>query len=481
MYIDRALAQTNRMRLAGEPGSTILADAWIGTPPALRAAMAAAQGDLHQAAVCGGSNWAALINGKAPDAFDAARAAPAAPGMKHLEAEALFAAGLIAAGLRALEALFAQGDPAATIALVRRRHSLGDHRGAMTAAGAIPHHATAALTGARAALLLGNLSTALSFLEPFVEGLVPAPEPLTAGAIAVVVGATLARIGNHGQLRGFAERLCFAGHLPDTMLPAGARVAWTAGLAQQAWSRLSSVDAPLAVTARAELALLAADADLGRALLSQCGHLAAPSMASLAVLAGDVGINDELPNPFVAGHTVHVWRTQPRQWNPWIAAAQATEANVVVCDLAEGHLPDPGVAPDAVLDDGALVGVVEPVKAPLPAPRGDGLWLGQAPCAGIGIGHDWPESETAPIRAAFPPAPAPDRAALAFVGPDDALALVERGVRCVVAAPPGNPFWMGPLPERLWNGLRVVRADRRNGWQGAGERAVEALQALAAA
>ena len=213
MYLDRALAHTRRMRLAGEPGSTILADAWLGTPPALRAAMAAAQGDLHLAAVCGGSSWAALVNGHAPDAFDAARAEPAAPAMKHLEAEALFAAGLIVAGLRSLEALFAQGDPAATIALARRRHSLGDHRGAMAAAGAIPHHATAALTGSRAALLLGNVSTAWGFLEPFVEGLVPAPEPLTAGAMAVAVGATLARMGSYGQLRVFAERMCLAGHL----------------------------------------------------------------------------------------------------------------------------------------------------------------------------------------------------------------------------------------------------------------------------
>ena len=481
MYLDRSLAHTHRMRLAGEPGSTILADAWLGTPPAIRAALAAAQGDLHLAAVCGGSNWAALCNGRAPEAFDAARAAPDSPGMKHLEAEALLAAGLIVAGLRALEALFAQGDPAAAIALIRRRHALGDHRGAMLAAGAIPHHASAALTGARAALLLGSLSTSWGFLEPFVEGLVPAPEPLTAGAIAVAAAATLARMGSYGQLRGFAERMSFAGHLPDSMMPAGARVAWTAGLAQQAWTRLSSVDTPLAVTARAELALLAGDADLARTLLSQCGHLATPGMASLAVLAGDVQINDELPNPFIAGHAVHIWRTHPRQWGPWIAAAQATEANVVVCDLAEGLLPDPAAAPDAVLDDGALVGVVQPARVPLPAPRGEGLWLARAPCAGIGIGHDWPESELAPIRASFPPAPAPEHAALAFVGPDDALTLVERGVRCAVAAPPGNPFWMGPLPERLWGGLRVVRADRRNGWQGAGERVVETLQALAAA
>ena len=33
---------------------------------------------------------------------------------------------------------------------------------------------------------------------------------------------------------------------------------------------------------------------------------------------------------------------------------------------------------------------------------------------------------------------------------------------------------MGPLPERLWSGLRVVRNDPQRGWQGAGEQAVEA-------
>ena len=481
MYLDRALAHTHRMRLACEPGSTTLADAWLGTPPALRAAMAAAQGDIHQAAVCGCPHWAALASGRVGDAFDAARANLSAPGMKHLEAEALVAAGLIVTGLRALEALSARGDPAGTVALARRRHSLGDHRGAVMVAGSIPFHASAALTGARASLLLGNASTAWSFLEPFIEGLVPAPEALTAGAFAVTVGATLARMGNERQLRGFAERLFFADATPDAMLPAVARVAWTAGLAERAWNRLSSLDSPIAITARAELALLAGEVDLARTLLSQCGPLAALSMASLAILCGDVGIDPELPNPLVADRTVHIWRTHPRQWEPWIAAARGTEANVVVCDLAGGLLPDPEVAPDAVLDDGALAGVVEPVTVPLPETRGHGLWIDPHACTGIGIGHDWPEPETAPIRAAFPSAPAPDRAALAFVGPDEALGLVERGVRCVVPAPPGDPFWMGPLPERLWGGIRVLRADPGKGWHGAGERAVETLHALAAA
>ena len=483
MFLDRSLAHAHRMRLASEPGSMIVADAWLGTPPALRAAMAAAQGDLHYAAVCGCPHWAALASGRLTDAFDAARGAPTAPGMKHLEAETLLAAGLIVTGLRALEALSARGDPAGTIALARRRHSLGDHRGAMLAAGSIPLHASAALTGARAALVLGNASTAWAFLEPFAEGLVAAPEALTAGAFAVTVAGALARTGNRTQLRGFAERVCFADHLPDTMLPAVARVAWSAGLAAQAWTRLSSLDTPFATAARAELALLAGQVDLSRKLLAQCGPLAALSMASLAILAGEVEVeeDDEMPNPFVAGQTVHVWRTHPRQWAPWIAAAQATEANVVVCDLASGHLPDPEVAPNAVLDDGALVGIVKPVADPLPVPSGSGLWIGDAPCTGIGIGHDWPGAETEAIRAAFPRSPAPDRAALAFVGHEDVLDLVERGVRCVVPAPPGDPFWMGPLPERLWSGLRVVRNDPQRGWQGAGEQAVEALHALAAA
>ena len=228
MFLDRSLAHAHRMRLASEPGSMIVADAWLGTPPALRAAMAAAQGDLHYAAVCGCPHWAAFASGRLTDAFDAARGAPTAPGMKHLEAEALLAAGLIVTGLRALEALSARGDPAGTIALARRRHSLGDHRGAMLAAGSIPLHASAALTGARAALVLGNASTAWAFLEPFAEGLVAAPEALTAGAFAVTVAGALARTGNRTQLRGFAERVCFADHLPDTMLPAVARVAWSA-------------------------------------------------------------------------------------------------------------------------------------------------------------------------------------------------------------------------------------------------------------
>ena len=129
------------------------------------------------------------------------------------------------------------------------------------------------------------------------------------------------------------------------MMPASARVAWTAGLAQQAWNRLSSFDTPLPVTARAELALLAADADLGRTLLSQCGHLAAPSMASLAVLAGDVGIDDgPAESTGRRAHRSRMAHPSPSV-EPLDCSRAATDANVVVCDLAQGQLPDPKAAP----------------------------------------------------------------------------------------------------------------------------------------
>jgi len=34
------------------------------------------------------------------------------------------------------------------------------------------------------------------------------------------------------------------------------------------------------------------------------------------------------------------------------------------------------------------------------------------------------------------------------------------------------------LPERVWPSLRVVRADARKGWAGAGKRIVEAANSL---
>ena len=82
------------------------------------------------------------------------------------------------------------------------------------------------------------------------------------------------------------------------------------------------------------------------------------------------------------------------------------------------------------------------------------------------------------VRRALPGAPADGEAAVQVLGADDALACVQAGRALVVVAPPGDPFWAGPLPERIWPSIRIVRADPQAGWSGAGARVVAAAEDL---
>ena len=482
MYVDRTLAAGHRFRTAGDHGADILLDAWVDAPADRRASMIAAHGDLARAAAYAGGGWEEILNGDVSAALQRARAAAQAPGMAFLEAEALFSAGAVVASLGRLEKLHEQGEPAATLALVRRRHQFGDHVGAMRAARALPWHAGTALTGARAALTAGRPEIALQFVEPFVQGFAPLPEPATAGSAAVTVAATLAKLGQHKQLRRFADRLVAAADLPEDMMPTAARTAWIAGRQREAWERFGIVKNPWCIAARLELAILAGNAELAARLLREAGPLGTLSAPAVRLLKGgpprqerDSGRADEV---FAEGRTVHVWRTHPHRWKPWIDAVLRTPADVVVCDLAAGELPDPETVPAAVMDDGALVDALAPVTVPPSPAAGSGVRVSDVLCRGIGVGHDWPEEEMRLLYREVQPAARHE--ALAVVGADEALALAGRGNRLIVVAPPGDPFWAGPLPEAVWPSLRIVRADPRTGWRGAGRRIAEAVRALLA-
>jgi len=178
--------------------------------------MVAAQGDLARAASYAMGVWNKLLNGDVKAVIDAVREAEDSPAMAFVEAEALFTAGAVVAGLDRLEALHRQGDPAGTLALARRRHQLGDHVGAVRAAQTLPWHAHAALTGARAALACHQPGIALRFLEPYLQGFAPLPEPAVAGAIAMTTAVVLATFGEYAQLQRFVDRLLPRGTLQRT-------------------------------------------------------------------------------------------------------------------------------------------------------------------------------------------------------------------------------------------------------------------------
>ena len=483
MLIDKTLADACRARAACAPGTDVLLDAWSEATPDRRAAMAVAKGDLQLAGACGGEGWKQLAEGDVVGALRVARGERCgSAAMRLLEAEALLAAGAIRAGLERLDALHHEGEPAACLALARRRHTLGDHAGAERAATALPMHVQTALIGARAALINGRAASAFRFIEPFLGGMVPLPEPSVAGAVAVVAASILARRGQLAELERFARGLLDAYDMHEDMMPAAARVAWTAGLSAQAWDRFGVEDNPWMAAARLELAVLAGDAALASRLMQRAGPLGAPAAAALRLLRGvtreDVP-DDESNTVFREGVTVHVWRTHPHRWRPWIEAARQTPADVAVFDLAGNALPDRRTVPQVVLDDGALIDLLPPIRVPVRC-GGTGLWISPLLCRGFGFGHDWPEEETRMLETSTRLAARRKDAAVWVLGADEALANAHLGRPIVAVAPPGDPFWAGLLPERVWPGLRVVRADPCSGWSGAGARVAEAARSLSA-
>ena len=486
MYVDRAFAAAHRDRSARDHGVDILLDAWSGSPKDRRAAMVAAQGDLARAASYAGGAWQKLLDGDVKAVLDTARKAAGSPGMGYIEAEALFSVGAVVTGLERLEDLHRQGEPAATLALARRRHQLGDHPGAVRVAKTMPWHAHAALTGARSALMANRPGIALQLVEPYLEGCASVPEPAVAGAFATTTAAILARFGEHSQLRRFVDRLLPAGDLAEDMMPAVARAAWIGGRAREAWHRFDVAHSPWCLAARLELAILAGDAGLAAQLLSRADPLGVGSRLAVRLLQGqpdtrvdddgDRRLTDSARQVFAAGRTVHVWRTHPHRWQSWIEAALLTPAHVVVCDLAAKQLPDSAAVPWAVLDDGALIEELAPIAVQGARLRGVGVHVGGDLCRGVGIGHEWPSREDEFMRGSLPLADG--KAAVEVLNAEQALTKVGHGRPLVVIAPPGDPFWAGPIPERLWQSVRVVRADAHRGWAGAGRRVVEAAQEL---
>ena len=485
MPVDQHIVNGQLARTARHRGVDMLLDAWLDTPEDTRAAMALATGDVPLAAGYGGG-WRRLAERDFLAALGIARNGPNAgtKPMRLLEAEALIEAGGIVAGLQRLEALHAAGDPAATAALARHRHRLGDHRGAESAARALPMHTATALVGARAALVRNNPASAFAFLEPFLTGSAPLPEPMAAGAVAVLAASSMARGGLDRRLKRFTERLINAPSLPDEMMPTVARVAWTAGMAATARERFSG-DTPWMAAARLELAVLAGDAALAARLAASAGAMGAPSAASVMLLRGGDGGPSQsglAERAFAGGTTVHVWRTHPHRWQPWIDAALSTPAEVGVFDLAGGVLPDAGDIPQAVFDDGSLLGVLEPDSGA--GPRGARASRSGSipPSAGrVALGKGLAGRGDAGRYARRCAAGGAPRRRFRARGRRRRLHSKARAMAARRSPSRRRATLSGPDRCRngVWPSLRVVRADAGEGWAGAGGRVVEAARSLA--
>ncbi len=480
MFVDKTLARTWRSRTARDDGVEILVGAWSGEPADHRAALIAARGDLPRAGDCGGLGWKCLAKNDIVGALRQARqreeSAPQSASMAFLEAEALFAAGAVVGSLNRLANLHRQGNAPATMALARRHHLLGDHARAESVATALPSHAHTALVGARAALAGNRPTRAMGFIEPFMEAATPLPEPGVAGAFAAIAAATLARLQDFAELRRFAASLLVAPDLPPDMMPSVARAAWTGGLAGQAWKRFAGND-PWMLAARLELATLSANAELTAGLLARAGPMGTPAQPAMLLLTGRQPDPKQAAQVFVPDQSLHLWRTHPYRWQPWIDAACSQGASVEIYDLARDEIPDEQVIPNGTLNDGSLVELLEPTPVqPLPI-RGSGAWIDESLCQGVGVGHDWSNDEAQALAERLPRT---DQkcAAVWIMSADAALAHVHEGRAIIAVAPPGDPFWNGPLPERAWPALRMVRQNVSEGWRGAGERVAALVDKL---
>ena len=472
-----------RDRISWDPASGVLQAAWNRDPPERRAVMAAAGGDFTRAAAIAGGVWTSLARGEVAAALREARGEAPAPqtmSMAYAEAEALVQAGAVVAGLERLAELHTGGFASATVSLARHCHRLGDHERVVTLAQTMPGHAELALVGARAALAVERLDVAERLLDPWLQGVLPAPGGLQAGAFANVAAALLAQRNDHERLGFMARALLAAADAPDDMTPAIARVAWRANLARQAWERYDPERTPWGTVGRLELALLSGNATSAGKLMQKAGALGAPARTMLALLTGAEPDHEEANRLLGKDQTVHVWRTHAHRWQPWIEAAESAAARIEVYDLASNELPDEEALPDVMVDDGMLATLVAPKPPAAYAGPGSGVWIDAPLCSGIGMGHDWPSDESESLAASVGGHALTDRegARAWVVGGEQALSSAGEGRPMVVVAPPGDPFWAGPLPERAWPRMRIVRADPARGWAGFGERVGElALEA----
>ena len=483
MLFDQLLTASYRRRTAVDDGVNILVDAWQGMPREDRAAMLVARGDVKRAGVYAGGAWKQFADFKLADALqEVSKTKPRSAASYVLEAEILCSLGAIAAGLDLLEKLHLSGDAAGSLLLARRRQVLGDYKGAEFIASSMPMNAHAALIGARSALANDRTGPAFEFILPFLNTVAPLPESSVAGAVALVTATILARQKAHERLQKLANYLLDSGDLPEDMMPATARICWAAGLAASAWARFKGTQSPWLAVARLELAVLAGNVALAMQMVEKTGPLGAPAKIGISLLSGGKtgALDADTEKIFAADKVVHIWRSNPYRWQPWIDAALQLPAKVLVFDLTSAKLPGKGSAlPNAVFDDGILCNMIEPLPVAMQGnDAGVGVLIEKSLCDGIGIGHDWPPEETAVLAQNLPLASNFDNAAISIVGAKSALKLAHTGRPMIVIAPPGDPFWGGALPERAWPAMRVTRADPAKGWSGAGMRIVEFLRHL---
>lgn len=464
-------------------GAQVVQDVFFQSPDAGRAARALANGDLSAAARHGGGAWQLLSEGKVVEALQEVQQQQLGPPEILLEAECLMAVGAVVAGLDLLKRLHEENDPNGTLLLARRHFLLGDYKNAERVGQSLPLHAHAVLTVARSAILGKRPRAALQALQPLLDGSEAIPDSAMAGSIILMAAACMVKSRSFKRLNTTARRLLVHPDLPQEMMPAVARIAWMGGLSATAWKRFSEENNPWAAAARIELALLSGDIDLARKSRDAAGTVGAPSIEGFRLLEGKVAEGDAGGEVFGKGYNVHIWRTHPSRWTPWIEAVKERNEDTSVFSLADGVMPERDDLPKVIVDDGSLLGMIapRPVERRAEEGRRKGLWIDAPLVEPVGVGLDWPDEETEAAKGAAKMAKSEKSAAVVATSIERALLRVNEGLPTIAVAEPGDPFWLGPIPERAWKPLRVVRPDPKTGWQGAGERMAEFSRELEAA
>ena len=480
MITDQSLSRLLSLRQARDPATDLLVRAWTGADPSDRAAMLVAEDDTGRAGLVGGAPFDMLARGEVPEVLEHVRSAQRlTPALRIAEAEALLAAGAIRAGLEVLQELHQNAYAPGTLALARRTLQLGDAARANRVAAQLPRHVHAVVVRVRAALATGRGLDALLGLEPFLEGTLPAV-PAAAG-LAALAASVLAKVGARDKLMAFARGLLDARDLPAMLLPGMARVAWTAGLGAEAWRRVQAHDEsdPFTAAARLELAVLSGDRDSAERAGTEAGALASASAEARALLSGNFPRTGDLALLLAKNDpSVHVWRTSGERYAAWLCRVVELPARVSIFDLAQRILPQVEEVPDLAIDDAALPSLIDPGQIPISVPARLPLYVHPKLCQGVALGLDMTAETLQPEQLGIEVTSVPEKAGLIVAPASEALKLAAVGRACIAIAIPGDPYWLGPVPERSFAGLRVLRSHPADGWKRAGEALATAIDSL---
>ena len=475
--MDEFVASVYRSRVSRPVPVDILIKAWNSDDPLNRAAMNLALGDERRAAVVGGKPWELFLKNEYSNVLDLVQEEQGAP-FRHLEAECFLRIGAIVAGINILNNLHAAGAPFGTLALTRQLFALGDFGNCERVAKSMRDHISVAIIGARCAIENKRFNTAMEIIEPYLGGIGEFQDTMAAGSLAVMAAHALAEMGRYPQLARFAGNLISTPDMPPQLMPAIAKIAWLGGFRDEAWKIFEGLDLEWASSAKVELSILEGDFDKAVTHQRNSAKRGTPSLSGMVFIAPSSLKGDEkvYKETFAEGQKVHIWRTAGDRWSPWIEAVKQSPADVSVYSLPEKNIPEESDIPYLGLDDASLFAIVKPIVVEEKLPENASVFMDYILCRGAGVGFDWPPGERKIIEESLDLV-SPDQAGIYILrGNSSCFSRLMSGLPTIIIAPPGDPFWAGPIPNGIWKNCYLIRADNEKGWENGSEKVLNAVK-----